>query len=169
MFSYTLDQTDLLIDLAQQKLHLPKLKKCYAISSGKKGVGEQENTGQTPRGWHRIEKKIGAEHPKNSVFIARQFTDEIYSPELAAQFPQRDWILTRILWLHGLEPGFNQGEGRDTFQRYIYIHGTPDTEPMGIPMSHGCIRMRNEEIIELFDLIPEQALVFLSETPLELI
>ncbi|EXC33827.1 L,D-transpeptidase catalytic domain protein [Acinetobacter sp. 1294596] len=103
------------------------------------------------------------------MFIARQFTDEIYSPELAAQFPQRDWILTRILWLHGLEPGFNQGEGRDTFQRYIYIHGTPDTEPMGIPMSHGCIRMRNEEIIELFDLIPEQALVFLSETPLELI
>ncbi len=91
---------------------------------------------------------------------------EVYSSELAAQFPERDWILSRILWLDGLEEGFNKGEGHDTMQRYIYIHGTPDKEPMGVPMSHGCIRMRNEEIIELFDLVAEDALVYLSEQSL---
>lgn len=103
---------------------------------------------------------------QNAVFIARQPTGEVYSSELAAQFPERDWILSRILWLDGLEEGFNKGEGHDTMQRYIYIHGTPDKEPMGVPMSHGCIRMRNEEIIELFDLVSEDALVYLSEQSL---
>ena len=83
-------------------------------------------------------------------------------------FPERDWILSRILWLAGLEPQFNQGEGCDTFNRYIYIHGTPDSEPMGIPMSHGCIRMRNQDVIELFELIPENALVYISEQTLNL-
>lgn len=163
MPSYRLAQADLLIDLAQQYLYLPQHDKSYVISSGKNGIGEQENSGKTPRGWHRIEKKFGADLPEHSVFVARQPTGEIYTPELADQFPQRDWILSRILWLYGLEPGFNQGEGCDTFARYIYIHGTPDTEPMGQPLSHGCIRMRNKDIIELFELLPEQALVYISE------
>ncbi len=118
------------------------------------------------RGWHRVAKKIGAESPKNAVFIARKPTGEVYSTELASQYPERDWILSRILWLDGLETGFNKGEGHDTMQRYIYIHGTPDTQPMGVPMSHGCVRMRNEEIIELFDLVAEDALVYLSEQSL---
>lgn len=165
--AYTLEQADIVIDLAQQTLSLPKHNKFYVISSGKNGIGEQENSGKTPRGWHRVAQKVGENAPQNSVFIARQPTGEIYEQQLAQQFPQRDWILSRILWLDGLEQGFNHGEGCDTFKRYIYIHGTPDTEPMGIPMSHGCIRMKNDEIIELFDLISEDALVYISEHSLE--
>ncbi|ATZ68023.1 cell wall-recycling L,D-carboxypeptidase ElsL [Acinetobacter haemolyticus] len=164
---YALEQADILIDLAQQTLYLPKHNKLYVISSGKNGIGEQENTGKTPRGWHRIAQKIGDDAPKNSVFIARQATGEIYDQDLAQQFPERDWILSRILWLDGLQAGFNQGDGCDTFKRYIYIHGTPETEPMGIPMSHGCIRMKNDEVIELFELISEQALVYISEHALD--
>lgn len=163
---YELDQADILVDLAEQTLYLPKHNKFYVISSGKNGIGEQENTGKTPRGWHKIAVKIGDNAPKNTVFIARQETGEIYSEDLAEAFPERDWILSRILWLSGLEKKFNSGDGCDTFKRYIYIHGTPDTEPMGIPVSHGCIRMRNSEIIELFDLVPEEALVYISEKSL---
>ena len=146
----------------QQTLYLPKLNKFYVISSGKNGIGEAENSGKTPRGWHRIAEKIGAELPLNTVFIARQPTGEIYSSALALEHPERDWILSRILWLDGLETGFNQGEGCDTYRRYIYIHGTPETEPMGVPMSHGCIRMRNEDIVELFDLIDVDAKVLIQ-------
>ncbi|MGB8696446.1 cell wall-recycling L,D-carboxypeptidase ElsL [Acinetobacter sp.] len=167
--SYTLAQADVWIDLAGQTLSLPKHNKFYVISSGKNGIGEQENSGKTPRGWHKVALKFGHSAPKNAVFKARQETGEVYDDALATQFPERDWILSRILWLSGLEENLNQGEGCDTFKRYIYIHGTPDTEPMGIPMSHGCIRMRNEDVIELFDLIPEQALVFISEYCLNLI
>ena len=161
------EQADILIDLAQQTLHLPKLNKMYLISSGLNGIGEQENSGKTPRGWPRVEQKIGAEHPLNAVFKARIWTGEIYDAALGASHPERDWILTRILWLSGLEPNFNQGEGCDTFKRYIYIHGTPDSEPMGIPQSHGCIRMRSADVQELFDLVSEGALVYLSEHPLQ--
>ena len=166
--SYTIEQADILIDLAQQTLYLPKHNKFYVISSGKNGIGEQENSGKTPRGWHRVAQKIGQKEAKNSVFIARQPTGEIYNQQLAEQFPERDWILSRILWLDGLEVGFNKGEGCDTFNRYIYIHGTPESQPMGIPMSHGCIRMQNDEILELFELVPEHALVYISESPLEI-
>jgi hypothetical protein len=161
--SYSLAHADIWIDLAEQTLTLPKHNKVYLISSGQNGIGEQENTGKTPRGWHKIALKFGQTAPQNAVFIARQETGEVYDEALAAEFPERDWILSRILWLSGLEDNFNQGEGCDTFKRYIYIHGTPDTEPMGIPMSHGCIRMRNQDVIELFDLIAEEALVFISE------
>lgn len=161
--SYTLEQADVWIDLAEQSLTLPKHNKFYLISSGKNGIGEQENSGKTPRGWHKVALKFGHSAAKNAVFKARQETGEVYNQALETQFPERDWILSRILWLSGLEDNFNQGEGCDTFKRYIYIHGTPDSEPMGIPMSHGCIRMRNDDVVELFELIPEQALVFISE------
>lgn len=167
MSTLHLDQADILIDLAQQKLYLPRLNKQYLISTGKNGIGETENSGKTPRGWHKIAEKFGQNAPLNSVFIARQATGEIYDAELAAEFPQRDWILTRILWLSGLEAGFNQGEGCDTYQRYIYIHGTPETEMMGEPLSHGCIRMHNLEVAELFDLVGENALVYISEHTLD--
>ncbi|BCN93459.1 hypothetical protein THMIRHAM_12440 [Thiomicrorhabdus immobilis] len=105
---------------------------------------------------------IGRNQPINSVFVARRATGEIYSAELAQQFPDRDWILSRILWLSGTEKGINRLGSVDTMQRYIYIHGTPDREPMGQPVSHGCIRMRNQDIIELFDLIDIQ-------TPVEIV
>lgn len=163
MSDYSIDQADVLINLKDQTLSLPKLNKFYVVSTGKNGIGEQENSGKTPRGWHRIAEKFGANEPKNAVFKARQWTGEVYNTELAAEYPERDWILSRILWLSGLEAGFNQGEGCDTYQRYIYIHGTPETEPMGIPMSHGCIRMRNDEVVELFNLVPIDAKVYLSE------
>ncbi|NOZ97731.1 MAG: L,D-transpeptidase, partial [Gammaproteobacteria bacterium] len=112
--SYMLEQADVLIDLEQQLLYLPQHNKLYLISSGKNGIGEQENSGKTPRGWHRIAEKFGEHLPINTVFIARQPTGEIYSPSLAFQNPQRDWILSRILWLDGLELGFNQGQGCDS-------------------------------------------------------
>ncbi|MFW2178380.1 MULTISPECIES: L,D-transpeptidase family protein [unclassified Moraxella] len=129
----------------------------YPISTAKNGVGELENTGCTPRGQHQISEKFGANLPINSVFVARQATGEIYNSQLAAAFPNRDWILSRILWLAGCEAGINQGTNEqgvcDTKARYIYIHGTPDSEPMGVPLSHGCIRMRNHDVIDLFDKV----------------
>lgn len=129
----------------------------FPISTAKNGVGEMQNSGCTPRGRHIISEKFGDNLPLNSVFVARQFTGEIYSDDLAKQFPKRDWILTRILWLDGCEMGKNKGENVqgicDSKARYIYIHGTPDSEPMGVPLSHGCVRMRNADIVKLFDLV----------------
>lgn len=168
MTNYRLKDADVLIDLAKQILYLPKFNKRYPISSAKNGIGETENSGKTPRGWHIVAEKIGEDAPIHSVFVARQATGEIYEPALAEAFPHRDWILSRILWLKGLEDGFNCGEGCDTYNRYIYIHGTPETELMGEARSHGCIRMHNTSILELFDLVPEQALVYLSEHGLDI-
>lgn len=105
---------------------------------------------------------IGEGAPLNAVFVARRPTGEVYSAELARQFPERDWILSRILWLCGLEPGKNRGAGVDSFRRFIYIHGTPDSEPMGIPRSHGCIRMRNRDVAELFGRLTPGIPVFIE-------
>lgn len=131
------------------------LYRVYQISTGKNGMGEQAGSECTPRGWHAIHRVIGLEHQENSVFVAREWTQEIYTPQLAASFPGRDWILTRILQLEGLEPGKNKGDGVDSLSRYIYIHGTPDSTPLGIPGSRGCVRMRNADIIELADWVHE--------------
>ena len=126
----------------------------FTISSALKGAGEIQGSEQTPRGQHIIRAKIGHNQPINSVFKARRPTGEIYNAQLATQFPTRDWILTRIMWLSGCELGKNRLGRCDTMRRYIYIHGTPDSEPMGIAKSHGCIRMRNQDIAELFTLVP---------------
>lgn len=126
----------------------------YPISSGLNGVGCEKNTGKTPVGLHIVRAKIGEGLPMNSVLVGRRSTGEIYSANLAKTHPHRDWVLSRILWLSGKEIGLNRLGNQDTMQRYIYIHGTPDSEPMGQPLSHGCIRMRNQDVIELFDLIP---------------
>ena len=135
----------------------------FSISSALKGVGEIQGSEQTPRGKHIIRAKIGHNQPINSVFKARRPTGEIYNAQLAEQFPNRDWILTRIMWLSGCELGKNRGGQCDTMRRYIYIHGTPDTEPMGIAKSHGCIRMRNQDIMQLFDLVPVYTPVIIHE------
>ncbi|MBV1869546.1 MAG: L,D-transpeptidase [Gammaproteobacteria bacterium] len=127
--------------------------KDYCISTSAYGLGEQSGSFQTPRGRHVIRAKIGDGIPLNGVFIGRRYTGEIYSPKLGMQFPERDWILTRILWLSGCEPGVNRLGAVDSMRRYIYIHGTPDTEPMGKPASHGCIRMANKDLLELYDLV----------------
>jgi hypothetical protein len=134
----------------------------YSISTGKNGVGELLNSECTPRGWHKIHSIIGKECPVNSVFVSREWTGEIYSSELAESYPGRDWILTRILRLEGLEPGRNQGLNVDSFNRYIYIHGTPDTTVLGVPGSRGCIRMKNNEIIELAQQVTTETLVYIK-------
>ena len=132
------------------------------IASGKNGVGELSGSECTPRGWHKIRAKIGAGCAPDTVFVGRRPTGEIWSEQLQAEHPGRDWILTRIMWLSGLEPGFNRLGEYDTMRRYIYIHGCPDTNLMGIPSSHGCIKMRNAEIIKLFDRVPCGLPVYIS-------
>jgi L,D-transpeptidase YbiS len=126
----------------------------YPVSTAANGPGERKNSFQTPRGRHIVRAKIGEGKPLGTVFLGRRPTGEVWSPELADQHPGRDWMLTRILWLSGCEPGVNRLGDVDSMQRYIYIHGTADTEPMGIPRSHGCIRMRNTDVVELFDRVP---------------
>lgn len=125
----------------------------YRISSARYGTGQQRGSFRTPLGRHIIRAKVGAGQPVNTVFVRRRPTGEIYSPELGAAFPRRDWILTRILWLSGREPGFNRLGAVDTMRRFIYIHGSPDSVEMGKPGSIGCIRMRNRDLVELFDLV----------------
>lgn len=125
----------------------------YPVSTARNGPGERRGSGCTPRGWHRIRIKIGAGLPIGTVFVGRRPTGEIYGPELAARHPERDWILTRILWLTGLESRRNRGGECDTLRRFIYIHGCPDSAPVGVPLSHGCIRMRDRDLLALFDRV----------------
>ena len=124
------------------------------VSTAARGAGEEKDSFRTPRGAHVVRACIGAGAPLNTVFVGRRPTGEIYTPALGRAHPGRDWILTRILWLSGLEPGRNRLGNVDTMQRYIYIHGTPDEVTLGVPGSHGCIRMRNRDVVELFDRAP---------------
>jgi lipoprotein-anchoring transpeptidase ErfK/SrfK len=128
--------------------------KRYSVSTAKKGAGELRDSLCTPRGRHIVRAKIGAGQPVNAVFVRRRPTGEIWTPQLGRDYPGRDWILTRILWLSGCEPGFNRLGNVDTMRRYIYIHGSPDSVAVGIPGSIGCVRMRNADIVELFDRVP---------------
>ena len=134
----------------------------YAISTAKNGLGEIQGSECTPRGWHCIRAKIGQNEPLQSVFIGRRSTGEIYTPELAHQYPHRDWILTRILWLDGLEQGKNRYGVCHTASRYIYIHGCPDELINGAADSHGCIRMKNADILELFNQVLVGTKVFIE-------
>lgn len=135
----------------------------YPVSTAKNGAGEQRGSFRTPRGRHVIRARIGAGAPANTVFVRRRPTGELWSPELAAAHPGRDWILTRILWLSGCERGLNRLGEVDTMRRYIYLHGSPDTAEMGVPGSIGCVRMRNRDIIELFDLVPAGTPVHITD------
>lgn len=154
------------ISIAQQTLTLigesEKVLQSYSVSTALRGAGERCGSFCTPRGKHLIRARIGAGMPENTVFAARRPTGEIYSAELASAHPGRDWILTRILWLSGCEAGFNRLGDVDTMRRFIYIHGCPDSEPMGVPRSHGCIRMHNPDIVELFDRVT-------AYTPVEIV
>ena len=131
----------------------------YPVSTAASGVGEEEGSNCTPRGRHIVRAKIGAGQPMYAVFRGRRPTGETWSPELHAQSPDRDWMLTRILWLSGCEPGKNRLGHVDTMRRYVYIHGTADSEPMGVPRSHGCVRMRNQDVAELFELVAPYTMV----------
>jgi L,D-transpeptidase YbiS len=144
------------ISLTNQRLRLKRGAQViteYLVSTSRNGPGELQDSECTPRGEHVIYAKIGAHCLPDTVFVSRRPTGEIYTPELRARFPSRDWILTRIVWLAGREPGKNAGGNVDSRERYIYIHGAPDDVPMGMPGSRGCIRMRNADIIQLFNLI----------------
>ncbi len=155
------------INIGTQHLELyddnGSLIKRYLISTSKNGAGELNGSYCTPRGKHLIRAKIGAGQPVNTVFVERRPTGETYSPDLARRFPRRDWILSRILWLSGCERGHNRLGKVDTMRRAIYIHGSPDTAEMGRPGSIGCIRMRNEDVVELFDLVPVRTPVEIRE------
>jgi L,D-transpeptidase YbiS len=135
----------------------------YPVSTSLYGVGEIKDSYRTPCGEHIVRAKIGTGSAVNSVFVGRRATGEKWTPELGAQYPGRDWILTRILWLSGREVGINRLGSVDSMQRYIYIHGTADDQPMGVPLSHGCIRMRNADVMALFDLVPIGTRVYILE------
>ncbi len=150
------------IDISRQTLRsfaAGREQQCYRVSTARNGAGEMMDSERTPRGAHEIAEKIGAGCAANTVFVARRPTGEIFDAELAARFPGRDWILTRILWLAGRDHGYNSGGERDTKARYIYIHGTPDSTALGVPGSRGCIRMRNADIVELFEAVSVGTLV----------
>jgi lipoprotein-anchoring transpeptidase ErfK/SrfK len=160
------------VSLARQTLEVfdddDQLLRSYAVSTAKNGAGELSGSYCTPRGRHLVRAKLGHGAPANTVFVRRRQTGEMHSPELHQAHPGRDWILTRILWLSGRDSGYNRGrnasgETVDTMRRYVYIHGTPEHVAMGEPGSHGCIRMRNADVIELFDLIPVYTQVEIAE------
>lgn len=131
----------------------------YLVSTSRYGPGERFGSQCTPRGTHIVRAKIGAGLPPDAVFIRRRFTGEIYDSDLARRHPDRDWILTRLMWLSGREPGRNRYGAVDSLRRFIYIHGMPDVQPVGVPFSHGCIRMRNTDVIELYEMIDTGTIV----------
>lgn len=153
------------VEIGTQELHLYRANRrlrSYSISSARNGVGERNGSGCTPRGWHTVRARIGANQPLGAVFVGRRPTGEIYTHELAARHPNRDWILTRILWLSGLEPGFNRLGEVDTMRRFIYIHGAAPDAALGSPASKGCIRMQSADIVELFELVTPRMRVLIE-------
>jgi hypothetical protein len=157
----------LLVGIATQQLWCLRgdhVQAHYAISTASNGPGERNGSECTPRGWHRVRARIGSDLPEGAVLRGRRATGEVCTPALQAQSPGRDWVLSRILWLCGNERGVNRGGDVDSQRRYIYFHGTPDSEPMGQPRSHGCIRLRNADIIALYEHTPAGTPVFISET-----
>lgn len=154
------------VAIANQELAIienGQILKRYTVSTAKNGPGERMGSECTPRGWHKIRAKIGDGQALYSVFVGRRPTGEIYSEKLGQQNPQRDWILTRILWLNGLEPGKNRYRAVDSGWRYIYIHGSPDHLFDGTPQSHGCIRMLNADVMDLFGRVQAGTKVFIHE------
>jgi lipoprotein-anchoring transpeptidase ErfK/SrfK len=147
----------IVVDIGRQRLRLldgPRTVAEFVVSTALKGAGEQRDSERTPRGRHVVRAKIGAGAPLDAVFVGRRPTGEVWSAASARAEPARDWILTRILWLSGREPGRNRLGAVDTMRRYIYIHGAPADVPLGVPGSHGCIRMRGADVIALFDAVP---------------
>ena len=155
------------VDIAAQRLLLQQDGKTVmdvAVSTAKNGPGELNGSECTPRGLHRIRAKIGGGCEANTVFIGRRPSGEIFSEALRLKYPQRDWILSRILWLCGVESGINRGGNVDTMRRYVYIHGCPDSDAMGTPSSHGCVKMRNRDIMALFDTIEVGTKVLIEDS-----
>ncbi|MDH5328228.1 MAG: L,D-transpeptidase [Gammaproteobacteria bacterium] len=158
------------VSIAQQRLRLrseDKVLMDVSVATAKNGPGEVKNSECTPRGLHKIRAKIGSDCDPGTVFVGRRPTGEVYQTSMKQQHPNRDWILTRIMWLSGLEPGRNRFGNVDTMSRYVYIHGCPDDDAMGVPSSHGCIKMRNLDVISLFELVEIGTRVNIMEGPLK--
>jgi lipoprotein-anchoring transpeptidase ErfK/SrfK len=156
----------IVVSIAEQRLQLrdgDNVLMDVAVATANNGPGEEHGSERTPRGLHYVRAKIGAGAAPDTVFKGRRPTGEIYDAALRAQFPNRDWILTRILWLCGLERGKNRLGRVDTMRRYIYIHGCPDADAMGVPSSHGCVKMRNTDVMRLFELTPVGTRVLIVE------
>ena len=154
------------VSIEEQRLYAfskQQLQHVYRVSTALNGPGEDNGSGCTPRGRHYIRAKIGGDLPAMAVLRGRRWTGELWSPELTEAYPQRDWILSRILWLSGCELGRNRLGSTDTFRRYIYIHGTADEHVLGQPYSHGCIRMHNHDLIELYAQLADACPVDISE------
>ena len=154
------------VRIAEQRLRLldgDEVVKSYPVSTAAKGVSEQDGSEQTPSGLHEVSEKIGADAALGAVFIGRELAGETCTRDRFEADPDRDWILTRILWLSGREPGRNRGGDVDTLRRYIYIHGCPDQTELGRPGSHGCVRMRNRDVVELFDFVETGTRVEIDE------
>ena len=158
-------ETSIVVSLSEQRLEcsIRNERLSYSVSTATNGSGQKRDSGCTPLGQHQIVEKIGYGVPVDTVFIGREATGELYSENLASESPGRDWILTRIIWLTGIEDGYNKGGLIDTKSRFIYIHGSPDSTPMGAAGSAGCIRMRNDDVIEVFDLVMVGTKVTISE------
>lgn len=155
------------LSLERQRLDLLEGRDVVAswpVSTARKGPGERIGSECTPRGDHVVHAKIGEGCPAGTVFVGRRPTGEQFSPELMRAHPERDWILTRILWLGGLEVGRNRLGDVDTLRRYIYIHGCPDDVRVGVPGSGGCVRMRSADVIELFDRVEVGTRVRIEES-----
>jgi len=154
------------VDISLQQLLLikdDKIIKNYVVSTANNGAGEINGSEKTPRGEHIVRAKIGTNMPISTVFVGRRPTGEYYSRQLKQKQPERDWILTRILWLSGTELGKNRLGNVDTMRRFIYIHGCPEEDEVGVPGSHGCIKMRNKDILELYELVPYGTRVIIHE------
>ena len=148
---------NIVVRISEQSLCLmngSQLIKKYRINTAKNGLGEQQGSECTPRGKHIIRAKVGDGAPLHSVFEGRRLTGEIFNPELEKNHPKRDWILTRILWLSGVEKGINRLGDVDTMRRFIYIHGAPDELVNMEPSSHGCVRMRDLDVLDLYERVP---------------
>ncbi|MEX0811964.1 MAG: L,D-transpeptidase [Chitinophagales bacterium] len=163
-YNYSVEAPLLIVKISSQELYLiqdNKQRKCYAVSASKYGIGSEGGSNKTPLGYHKVKYKFGDDAPLGAIFRGRKFTGEIAKIYTDDTDKEEDHVTTRILWLEGLEPGKNSGKGISSFDRYIYIHGTAEEGLIGKPASHGCIRMKNNEVIELYDLVPEGSIVLI--------
>ena len=165
-FGLKADQFVILVSISKQKLYLikgGKVVKIYLVSTSKYGIGNEEGSNKTPLGTHCICEKIGKNAKIGTIFKMGINTRRIAEIYIDSTDLEEDPITTRIMWLEGLEAGINRGKGIDSYKRHIYIHGTPEEGLIGQPASHGCIRMRNKDVVELFNLVSKGTLVEVQE------
>ncbi len=159
-----LNNIEIIVDISDQRLYLRddgKVIESYPISSSKYGEGSIENSFKTPLGKHTIKEKIGYGVPLNTIFVARVNTNEKAQIIRSLDDSDDDYVTSRILWLDGLEDGINKGEGVDSFSRFIYIHGTHEEGLIGKKASHGCIRMFNNDVVKLYDIVKKGTKVYI--------